>query len=92
MRVGSKNLAAEEAPQSYKVPQPHAAGCLSCNVAAARLPPFFVTCAKRRVTGLDHNSQHCLQLQDVDEVVETCEAVGISHKVVKLRPIAVVKG
>ena len=30
--------------------------------------------------------------KDVDEVVETCHRAGISRKVVKLRPIAVVKG
>ena len=30
--------------------------------------------------------------KDVTEVVNTCQAAGISNKVVKLRPIAVVKG
>eukprot|EP00978_Attheya_sp_CCMP212_P042433 scaffold258418_cov31-Attheya_sp.AAC.1 len=30
--------------------------------------------------------------KDVVDVVDTCEAAGISRKVVKLRPIAVVKG
>jgi tRNA-splicing ligase RtcB (3'-phosphate/5'-hydroxy nucleic acid ligase) len=30
--------------------------------------------------------------KDVESVVDTCEAAGISRKVVKLRPIAVVKG
>ena len=31
-------------------------------------------------------------LQDVDAVVGTCHAAGISRKVVRLRPIAVIKG
>jgi hypothetical protein len=31
-------------------------------------------------------------LQDVDAVVDTCHAAGISKKVVRLRPIAVIKG
>ena len=30
--------------------------------------------------------------KDVTEVVNTCHAAGISKKVIKLRPIAVVKG
>ena len=30
--------------------------------------------------------------KDVSEVVNTCHAAGISKKVIKLRPIAVVKG
>lgn len=30
--------------------------------------------------------------KDVDDVIETCHAAGISRKVVKLRPIAVIKG
>lgn len=30
--------------------------------------------------------------KDVTAVVDTCHAAGISNKVVKLRPIAVVKG
>jgi tRNA-splicing ligase RtcB len=30
--------------------------------------------------------------KDVESVVNTCESAGISRKVVKLRPIAVVKG
>ena len=30
--------------------------------------------------------------KDVCEVVDTCQAAGISKKVLKLRPIAVVKG
>ena len=30
--------------------------------------------------------------KDVTQVVDTCHAAGISKKVVKLRPIAVVKG
>lgn len=30
--------------------------------------------------------------KDVSEVVNTCHAAGISNKVIKLRPIAVVKG
>jgi RNA-splicing ligase RtcB len=30
--------------------------------------------------------------KDVESVVATCEAAGISKKVVKLKPIAVVKG
>jgi tRNA-splicing ligase RtcB len=30
--------------------------------------------------------------KDVESVVDTCEAAGISKKVVKLKPIAVVKG
>ncbi|KAL4428524.1 hypothetical protein ABPG75_002613 [Micractinium tetrahymenae] len=47
VRVATKHLAAEEAPESYK---------------------------------------------DVDAVVNTCHAAGISRKVVRLRPIAVVKG
>ncbi|GAB4820986.1 hypothetical protein N2152v2_008032 [Parachlorella kessleri] len=47
IRVATKHLAAEEAPESYN---------------------------------------------DVDEVVETCHKAGISRKVVRLRPVAVVKG
>lgn len=34
----------------------------------------------------------CASLQDVDAVVGTCHAAGISRKVVRLRPIAVIKG
>eukprot|EP00041_Stephanoeca_diplocostata_P023335 m.571570 g.571570 ORF g.571570 m.571570 type:complete len:70 (+) comp22267_c0_seq15:208-417(+) len=30
--------------------------------------------------------------KDVIQVVETCHAAGISNKVLKLRPIAVIKG
>jgi tRNA-splicing ligase RtcB len=30
--------------------------------------------------------------KDVSEVVETCHMAGISNKVIKLRPIAVIKG
>ena len=30
--------------------------------------------------------------KDVSEVVDTCEAAGISRKVVKLRPVCVIKG
>jgi len=30
--------------------------------------------------------------KDVSAVVDTCHAAGISSKVIKLRPIAVVKG
>jgi tRNA-splicing ligase RtcB len=30
--------------------------------------------------------------KDVSQVVDTCHAAGISNKVMKLRPIAVVKG
>ena len=47
VRVASRHLAAEEAPESYK---------------------------------------------DVEAVVETCQAAGLSRKVARLRPVAVVKG
>lgn len=47
VRVATKHLVAEEAPESYK---------------------------------------------DVSEVVSTCQHAGISHMVVKLRPIACIKG
>jgi tRNA-splicing ligase RtcB len=30
--------------------------------------------------------------KDVEEVVEACQAVGISRKVVRLRPMGVIKG
>jgi tRNA-splicing ligase RtcB len=30
--------------------------------------------------------------KDVTQVVETCHSAGISNKVIKLRPIAVIKG
>ena len=30
--------------------------------------------------------------KDVDHVIDTCHNAGISNKVVKLRPIAVIKG
>ena len=30
--------------------------------------------------------------KDVTQVVDTCQAAGISNKVVRLRPIAVIKG
>ena len=39
-----------------------------------------------------HPVVHHRSYKDVNEVVDTCHAAGISSKCVKLRPIAVIKG
>lgn len=87
VRVATKHLAAEEAPESYKV------RC-SQNALGRRLQPIGGSQpwaeAERETKPLCFPSLQCLQ--DVDAVVQTCHEAGISRKVVRLRPVAVVKG
>lgn len=90
IRVASKRLAAEEAPLAYKVAALAgvlcccswlSGGCLLCLLVLHLTPNCLGSCPPPGFI-----------LQDVDEVVEVCHAAGLSKKVVRLRPVAVVKG
>ena len=55
------------------------------------IPPAVITLPIFRFPVVSYN-QAPESYKDVSEVVDTCHAAGISKKVVKLRPVAVIKG
>lgn len=90
VRVATKHLAAEEAPESYKA----RGGCSWAGGLGSPLwSPAAASSAPLHRGHPPSAASLCTHtLQDVDAVVRTCDAAGICRKVVRLRPIAVVKG
>lgn len=86
VRVATRHLAAEEAPESYKA----RLELLLLRLLQQALGVYRLAHPALAPTTFHHIS--CPGPQDVDAVVDTCHAAGISRKAVRLRPIAVIKG
>jgi tRNA-splicing ligase RtcB len=92
------------APHSSRIPSPthrcHGAGRASSRAKSRRTLTYEGVLEALRLKGISIRvaspklvmEEAPESYKDIDEVIDTCQRAGISNCVVKLRPIAVVKG